>query len=953
MSASARNTRSVALIATLAMAIGLLVGVPSTALANHGSLTLDVEPEVATRVQGEEHTMTATVSATVVECPAPVTGGYGGCGPVNIDFENENGANDPDAGRSYTTPDLTCTIAVSATSCTVSYFGNNVASASSGTQDIWRAWIDHDNNNTTVEADVNEQRDERTNKGTASDPSDDDPLAPGTGCRNNPSAGEPPAPQPVFNPQPEPDCTDVVEARFSAPTSTPTTLDCDDQTGDDREVNTRSAPGSTTNPSEGDETYTCTVRNQSGGGMSGVQVFGENENGINDGDIVDGPSYDSPDYNCRTAAPGPVLTPVCTVMVSAIEGEEGTAQICFWVDVDANPSTNEGTTLCQTQGEDVDEPEANDLADRVLKRWVNSSRPSRLDCSPETSSKPVGTSHTVTCTVQNQGGQTNPRQNQGGIQVDVEATGANDPDNGNTPETPDFTCTTAGDQDPTTPPAQNEGVCTFTHGPGPGGKGTTTQTGLTVYRAWVDYDRDDTTRPEQFVDDQEGRNEATQPGTHPEVDETDVVENNWILAPKSLTMTPESDSAAVGTCNAFTITALDEQNKPVEGAIIDVEQRHQNSTNNTANDEPTVAFCEPKPEDGPNPSMVDETKGDLRPPAEEPDNKGTAGGETVKGTDAQGKITIGITVTGGNGSDGSGTVEVTAFYDTFDDQGRDNDDPDSTEAQDKSTKTWTPAPQGRTIDCQPKTDSNPVGTEHVITCTVRDGAGRPVQGEGVTFTETGPGEFVGSAQQTTDANGQARATVRSQTESGTQSITATMTDDTQGNEPSEVDECDRAANDPSNTPAGKCADTVTKTWTGGTAPECSDDQDNDGDGATDHPADPDCDSPEDDSETTSVQERDEASNISIRYSKRRNRFRGSVGSAEQECQVGRRVTVKKVRRGRDAVMGRTLTNDLGNWTLRKKVRRGRFYANVAKKTFVASNGDTVNCLYDRSAWLRV
>jgi hypothetical protein len=934
MSASLRTTRLIGLVATLALVIGLL-GIAPAALANHGTLTLNVEPETASRTQGEEHTMTATLSATVVECPAPATGGYGGCGPVNIDFENESGPNDPDASNSYTSPDLTCTVAVGSNSCVVSYFGNRTGT------DQWRDFIDHDNNNATVEADLEEQRNENPEQ-DPTDPSDDDPLAPGGGCRNNPTPGEP-TPRPVFNPAAEPDCTDVVEATFRAPASTPTTLDCDDQSGDDREVNALGDP----------ETYTCTVRDQNGNGMRNQLVLGENENGVNDGDIVDGPSYNSPEYQCRTATPAnaPFVTPTCTIMVSSVENEEGTAQICFWVDSDGNTSTDEGTALCQTLGEDVDEPEANDLADRVLKRWVRASRPSRLNCEPETDSNPVGTSHTITCTVQNQGNDTTPRQNQGGIQVDVEATGANDPDASNTPETPDFTCTTAGDQDSTTPPAQNEGVCTFTHGPG--GKGTTNETGQTLYRAGVDYDKDDTTRPAEFTDDQEGRNEAQQPGTHPEVDETDVVEKNWILAPKSLSMTPESDSAPVGTCNAFTITALDEQNRPVEGAIIDVEQRHERSTNSTANDEPTVAFCEPSAEDGPNPSMVDETRGDLRPPEEDPDNKGTAGGETVKGTDAQGKITFGITVTGGNNSDGSGTVEVTAFFDVQDAQGRENDDPDAGEAQDKSTKTWVPAPQGRTIDCQPKTDSNPVGTDHLITCTVRDSAARPVQGEGVTFTETGPGEFVGSAQDTTDANGQATATVRSETESGTQSITGTLTDDTQGSEPGEVDECDRAANDPSNSPAGKCSDTVSKTWTGGQAPECSDGADNDNDGATDHPADPDCESPEDDSELREAQTRDEASNISIRYRQSRNRFRGSVGSADQECQSGRRVTVKKVRQGRDRVIGRTVTTSFGNWSLRKSVDRGRYYANVAKKTFVASNGDTVNCLFDRSPRIRI
>ena len=74
----------------------------------------------------------------------------------------------------------------------------------------------------------------------------------------------------------------------------------------------------------------------------------------------------------------------------------------------------------------------------------------RLDCTPETDSNPIGTSHTITCTATNA---SNAFVN--GALIDVEFSGANDPDNADSSASPDFTCTT-----------NNQGVCSFTHGTG-------------------------------------------------------------------------------------------------------------------------------------------------------------------------------------------------------------------------------------------------------------------------------------------------------------------------------------------------------------------------------------------------------------------------------------------------------------------------------------------------------
>ena len=120
-----------------------------------------------------------------------------------------------------------------------------------------------------------------------------------------------------------------------------------------------------------------------------------------------------------------------------------------------------------------------------------------LDCNPEQSTSPTGTTHTVTC-----------ESIAPGANVDIEVSGANDPDQENTPETPDFTCTTS-----------NDGSCLFDHGPGD-------EAGTTTYMAWIDLDGSDATTE---ADDAEGRDEGATPGNQAESDGTDVVEQTWVL----------------------------------------------------------------------------------------------------------------------------------------------------------------------------------------------------------------------------------------------------------------------------------------------------------------------------------------------------------------------------------------------------------------------------------------
>lgn len=861
--------------ASIVLAVVLLasmVGLAAPAAANHPSSCLDLTPETASNPAGTNHTITAQLRVVTATC----TGGAvtPTNGPVNIDFEI-TGINDVDGGNTPDTPDLTCTVAVNTSSCTVTYSGNGT-----GTDTI-RGWIDHDG------------------------------LTPAQGGQTEADLAEAQGGE-------DSDTTDVVSKTWTAGSAA--RLDCDDQTGPDTENETNpSLSGAASN-----ETYSCIATDLAGNGVAGVEVSGEVTGGPNDPDATNGASFDTRDYVCTTGPGG-----TCNVVVTQVEGATGTASICFWIGtaaqgatlcgaenveegtaangtdvpgdasdrvaktweartaatggVDAEPetdtnnlgeshtitatvydqfgdpfqgntqvrfeffagspsdpandagnttatvdrtcttnnsstcsitytqSTTAGTDLicvwtnaapamannntngtCGGEGlNDADDAAgqadaaapANDDVDVVQKIWQNPNAPSRVDCTPETDTNPTGSAHTVTCVATNSFG--NVAAN---ARIDVEATGPNDPDAANTPLTPDFSCTTNA-----------QGSCTFTHGPG--GTGTTTTAGTSVYRAWIDADNNNTTNE---ADATEGRDEAATAGATAEPDDTDVVNKTWIGPPSAITATPANDTASVGSCNAFTFTVVDAAGSPVTGARLDVEQRHATAADNVANNEPTVGFCTPTT--GPNTSDVNVDAGDLRAPAENPDNAGTLGGETGGTTNAAGQITIGVTVAAGNGSNGTGNVAVLAFYETAD-----NDDREVNEPQATATKTWI-VPEGRTIDCEPETATNRTGVTQTVVCVVRDRFGEPVPNEGVTFFESGPGDVTSPATVTTDSAGRAQATVTS-LQPGNSSVTGTIADDLEGNEPGHTDECDRSAGDPAGAPAGVCADTLTLTWT--------------------------------------------------------------------------------------------------------------------------------------------
>ena len=676
---------------------------------------LDCAPETATNPADTSHTVGCTVRDTN---DALVSGAI-------VDVE-ATGVNDPDGTDSPTSPDFTCTTGAGGTCQFVHDTGTDGAGLTT-----YRAWVDADGSNTTSEADQTEGQDSTATPGSVA----------------------------------ESDNTDVVTKTWTAGAAA--ALDCDDESGPDSEHETN--PGTGPGDPASAETYTCRVVDANGNPTGSFTVRGEVETAVNDPDNPDSNSHATPDYQCVTT------NGTCQIVVTQAESEIGTADVCFWVGAPAD-----GATLCSN--EQVGEQAAqngsdggNDFADKVQKTWVTVTTATRLDCTPETDSNPVGTSHTITCTAR-----TSADALVSGAQIDVEASGVNDPDGTTSNGTPDFTCTTTA-----------SGTCTITDSTG------NTVPGTTTYRAWIDRDGSNGTIE---ADSTEGRDEAATPGAKAEPDDTDVVTKSWTGPATTLAISPTTDSAPIGSCNPFTVTITDAASQGVSDLTVDVEQIHALATDAVANNEPQVAFCTPT--SGTNPSGMSNNTGDRK---ESPDNAGTDGAETTLRTDASGRITFGITVTAANGATGAGNVAVTAFFETVDD-----DDPSGT-LQATATKTWvTPSP--RTISCAPTGGSSATGQNHNVTCTVRDQAGQVMSGQNVVFTTSGPGTLTTATTVATNQSGQATVTATS-LDPGVQTITGTLQTDLTGAEPGEVDECDRAANDPTGSTAGVCASSVTHTWT--------------------------------------------------------------------------------------------------------------------------------------------
>ena len=401
-----------------------------------------------------------------------------------------------------------------------------------------------------------------------------------------------------------------------------------------------------------------------------------------------------------------------------------------------------------------------------------------LQVTPETSDNPTGTTHTLTATLSSAADATS-----GAIEVDFEITGPGDTDGGNTPSSPDKECTVA----------VGSATCTVTD--------TSSVAGTDTIIAWIDHGDDaaveaDTTEGADAgnpsVDEPSGGPDV--PGGTAEPDLTDVVLKTWSGA-----------GAAVLDCDDA--SGNDTETNPVKGP--------SSSETYTC----TVIDMAPNPD-----VPVSGVRIDLENlnGANDPDNSASAGDPDVNNactTGGNGRCTETIAASESQ----AGSAEICFWIDEDNRQrlrpGRRRDRRRRVRGsgqcagerrQDRHVnKTWGGL-EPRNIDARPEEATNAPGTVHRVTAVVTDREGNRVSGVTVTFTESGPGTFVGggsTATATTDDRGRASAEVTTQTtETGTQTITASLP--TSGG----VDECERAAGDPAGAPAGNCRDQVTKTW---------------------------------------------------------------------------------------------------------------------------------------------
>lgn len=92
------------------------------------------------------------------------------------------------------------------------------------------------------------------------------------------------------------------------------------------------------------------------------------------------------------------------------------------------------------------------------------------------------------------------------------------------------------------------------------------------------------------------------------------------------------------------------------------------------------------------------------------------------------------------------------------------------------------------------------------------------------------------------------------------------------------------------------------------------------------------------------------STLTIAYGN--DRFSGAVRS-DGKCKPGRKVIVRKIRRGPDLLVGRDTTNRRGRWSVGEPdAARGRYYAKVLKRVYTLTD-TAITCRGDRSKTIRV
>ncbi len=457
----------------------------------------------------------------------------------------------------------------------------------------------------------------------------------------------------------EPDGSECVGVTYVAPVAA--TVDASPETGS-------AATG-------GVQTIIVNVRDQFGAPLAGVIGRLEFLTGsANDTDASTTPA--TPDVSCATATDG---AGNCTATYTAVNN--GTDTICAYTGT-APADCGEAAGAAQVNGSDAD------VVTRTTAAAPTNTNPAaQINAEPETDTNPVGTTHDISVFAADA---TNTPTNATPIRGDIISGG-----NAANSSTAEITC--APDTDPSNQNpnvaggvlANQSHVCSYA-GAIPG---------TDTIRVFADLDGDSIYDTGEPFDD---------------------VIKIWAGAPASMSINPTADSAATGTCNAFTVTVVDSGGRTVPGATVDVVQVLRNA-GTTASGEPRVlGFCTPVIADGPNPvTPVDVT--DTAPAPGTP--AGTTQNAEVGPTNSAGQVTFGVTL---SPNTAVGVVDVRAFFDV----GADNDTFAAGEPNATAVKTWTPggADGVTVVDAEPENDSNPNGTSHILTVTMRNTSGQPVAG---------------------------------------------------------------------------------------------------------------------------------------------------------------------------------------------------------------------------------
>lgn len=148
MGRSALRSRAVLAAGALALVAGLITPVP--AAANHGSSTLEVLAEMERNGIGGTTRLVATISPAASNAP--------GAGAVLVKFKIVSGPNSKNAD--LTAPDFQCRVPPGESICSpLASYKDTQASGQFAQTDVIVAWIDHDADNATTEADTAEQQD--------------------------------------------------------------------------------------------------------------------------------------------------------------------------------------------------------------------------------------------------------------------------------------------------------------------------------------------------------------------------------------------------------------------------------------------------------------------------------------------------------------------------------------------------------------------------------------------------------------------------------------------------------------------------------------------------------------------------------------------------------------------------------------------------------------------------